>query len=120
MFIAMNRFRVRPDKEEAFERIWKERETYLQKVPGFLQFAFLRGDQQGQYVSHSTWESREAFMAWTQSEEFVKGHRQGGSLQDILDAPPELSLFQAVIAETPTSRSVDDSVPAAGRTGPSH
>ena len=102
MFIAMNVFRVAEGKGEEFERIWRERETYLQGVPGFVQFALLRGD--GEYVSHSTWESRDAFLAWTQSDAFVKGHRQGGSLMGVLEGPPELKTFEAVIVQTPEGR----------------
>ena len=65
MFIAMNRFQVQPGRGEEFERIWRERDSYLVGVPGFLQFALLRGAD-GEYVSHSTWESHAAFEAWTQ------------------------------------------------------
>ena len=67
MFIAMNRFRVLPGQGETFERIWRERDSYLAGVPGFVQFVLLRGDE-GEYISHSTWESREAFDAWTESD----------------------------------------------------
>lgn len=42
MFIAMNRFRVRPGREEDFENQWKTRDTYLKGVPGFIAFALLR------------------------------------------------------------------------------
>lgn len=96
MFIAMNHFRVAPGKGEDFERIWRERETYLDSVPGFVQFSLLRGDQEGEYISHSTWESRDAFVAWTESEEFRKGHAQG-SLMGILEGPPQVRLYDAVI-----------------------
>ncbi len=98
MFIAMNHFRVAPGKGEEFETIWRERETYLESVPGFLHFALLRGDEEGEYVSHSTWESREAFEAWTQSEEFRKGHAQG-SLMSILQGPPQVRLYEAVVTQ---------------------
>lgn len=98
MFVAMNNFKVVEGKEPEFEEIWKSRETYLQGVPGFVHFALLRGDN-GEYVSHSTWESREAFVAWTQSEAFVKGHRQGGSLMGVLAGPPQLRTFEAVIEQ---------------------
>jgi heme-degrading monooxygenase HmoA len=98
MFIAMNNFKVVEGKESEFEQIWKSRETYLHGVPGFVRFALLRGDG-GEYVSHSTWESREAFIAWTQSEAFVKGHRQGGSLMGVLAGPPQLRTFEAVIEQ---------------------
>lgn len=100
MFIAMNQFRVAPGKEAQFEDVWRRRESYLQGVPGFVQFALLRGDAAGEYISHSTWESREAFLAWTQSDAFVKGHRQG-SLAGLLQGPPQLRTFEAVIVEPP-------------------
>lgn len=102
MFIAMNHFRVAAGKEAEFEDAWKRRESYLQDVPGFVQFALLRGDAPGEYISHSTWESREAFVAWTQSEAFVKGHRQG-SLAGMLQGPPQLKTFEAVLVERPGS-----------------
>lgn len=98
MFIAMNRFRVTPGKEPEFERIWRERETYLDGVPGFVRFALLRSDTPGEYVSHSTWRDRDAFIAWTQSPAFVAGHRQG-SLMGILAGPPQVSLYEAVMEQ---------------------
>jgi heme-degrading monooxygenase HmoA len=99
VFIAMNHFKVAAGKEQEFETIWKTRETYLNGVPGFVRFALLRGDAPGEYVSHSTWESREAFTAWTQSEAFVAGHRQGGSLMGVLEGPPQIKLFEALMEQ---------------------
>jgi heme-degrading monooxygenase HmoA len=96
----MNRFRVVPGREADFERIWQERETHLQGVPGFVQFALLRSDSPGEFVSHSTWRDRQAFLDWTQSEGFTAGHRQGGSLAGIIAGPPELTTYEAVIVET--------------------
>lgn len=100
MFVAMNRFIVVPGQEEAFEARWRDRETYLADVPGFLRFALLRGDRDGEYLSHSTWESREAFEAWTRSEAFTLGHRQG-SLQGVLAGHPEVSLYEALFTQEP-------------------
>jgi heme-degrading monooxygenase HmoA len=98
MFIAMNHFRVQPGRGEAFEQVWRERESFLQDVPGFVQFALLRGDDDA-YISHSIWESREAFEAWTESESFTRGHRGGGSMADILAGHPEVKLWESVIVE---------------------
>ena len=106
MFIAMNNFKVAPGREADFERVWKERESYLNEVPGFVQFALLKGDNQGEYISHSTWVNRDAFIAWTQSEAFVKGHRQGGSLMGVVEGPPHLKTYDAIITETPAGRTV--------------
>jgi heme-degrading monooxygenase HmoA len=100
MFIAMNRFKVVVSKEGDFEQIWRDRQSYLKGVPGFVQFALLRSDVSGEYVSHSTWINRDSFMAWTQSEAFAAGHRQG-SLAGILEGPPQVSTYEAVIVENP-------------------
>ncbi|MEO0814422.1 MAG: antibiotic biosynthesis monooxygenase, partial [Myxococcota bacterium] len=43
MFIAMNRFRIRPGREAEFETIWRERDSYLEDVPGFQSFRLLKG-----------------------------------------------------------------------------
>jgi heme-degrading monooxygenase HmoA len=120
MFVAMNRFRVVPEQEGEWERIWKERETYLQEVPGFVQFALLRSDEAGEYISHSIWRDRSAFEAWTRSAAFRKGHAQG-SLHGVLAGSPELGLFQAVLwEEAGREREDDASDPVAGRQGPRH
>ncbi len=105
MFIAMNNFKVASGKEAEFERVWRERESYLKGVSGFVQFCLLRADAPGEYISHSTWESRDAFVAWTQSEAFVQGHRQG-SLMGVLEGPPQIKTYEAVIVETPQERTV--------------
>jgi len=105
MFIAMNNFKVAAGKEADFERTWRERQSYLQGVPGFVQFCLLRADAPGEYISHSTWESREAFTAWTQSEAFAQGHRQG-SLMGVLEGPPQLKTYDALIVDTPHGRTV--------------
>ena len=68
MFIAMNRFKIKPGHEEDFLKIWRERDSHLERVPGFKQFNLLRGatsDEHTLFASHSEWESREAFEAWT-------------------------------------------------------
>ena len=38
MYIAMNRFKIFQGREKDFERIWENRETRLDEVPGFLNF----------------------------------------------------------------------------------
>ena len=105
MFIAMNNFKVAPGREDDFERVWRERQSYLEGVPGFVQFALLKSDGPGEYISHSAWRDRDAFIAWTQSEAFVQGHRQG-SLMGIVDGPPQLKTYEALIVETPEGRTV--------------
>ncbi|MEL7536484.1 MAG: antibiotic biosynthesis monooxygenase [Pseudomonadota bacterium] len=100
MFIAMNRFQIARGKEEGFEQVWRERDSYLASVPGFKNFNLLKGpsnDDFTLYASHSTWESREAFIAWTESESFVKAHKQRSAPQGTYLAHPELETFEAVL-----------------------
>lgn len=98
MFVAMNRFKVNTGKEGDFERQWRERESYLDGVPGFVRFALLKGDAAGDYISHTTWTDRRSFMDWTQSQVFAKAHRQG-SVAGVLDGPPIIGLYEAVLIE---------------------
>jgi heme-degrading monooxygenase HmoA len=81
MFIAMNRFRVTKGSEAAFEQVWLTRDTHLDKVPGFIEFHLLRGpeaDDHTLFASHTIWESRAAFEAWTKSDAFRAAHRSAG------------------------------------------
>ncbi len=103
MFIAMNRFAINPGREADFENAWRTRESYLEGVPGFLRFALLKGDEPGEYISHSTWESRAAFEAWTRSEAFRAAHGQA-PMSGILAGPPRLSVYEAVITQEAPAR----------------
>jgi heme-degrading monooxygenase HmoA len=81
MFIAMNRFRVKKGSEEQFEKVWLARESYLDRVPGFLEFHLLKGPEAEDhtlYASHTVWHTK-AFEAWTKSEEFRATHSRAGN-----------------------------------------
>lgn len=99
-YIAMNRFRVNAGHEEVFEEIWRQRETYLDDVPGFRSFHLLRGETKDGltlFISHSTWESREAFVAWTRSDVFRKAHGDARSPQGTLAGHPVFEGFEVVL-----------------------
>ncbi len=100
MFLAMNRFKVALGKEDDFINIWKNRDSYLEGVPGFVSFNLLRGETNEDHTlfsSHATWESRQAFEDWTKSEAFRNAHKNAGSAKDIYNGHPKLELFDAVI-----------------------
>ena len=82
MFIAMNRFRVKRGAEGAFEKVWMSRDSYLDRVPGFVEFHLLRGPERKDHVlysSHTIWSDRAAFEGWTKSEAFRAAHRNAGN-----------------------------------------
>ncbi len=73
----MNRFRVKRGSEEAFERVWLTRDSYLDRMPGFVEFHLLKGPEAEDhtlYSSHTVWETKAAFEAWTNSDEFRTAH----------------------------------------------
>jgi heme-degrading monooxygenase HmoA len=51
------------------------------------------------YVSHSTWESEDAFHAWTNSDAFKKAHRQSYAPKGTYLAHPDLETFHTVREE---------------------
>jgi heme-degrading monooxygenase HmoA len=82
MFIAMNRFKVKKGSEEAFENVWASRESYLDRMPGFVEFHLLKGPEAEDhtlYSSHTTWQSKAAFEGWTKSDEFREAHARAGN-----------------------------------------
>ena len=82
MFIAMNRFLVKKGSEQDFENVWMIRETHLEEMPGLVEFHLLKGPEAEDhtlYSSHTVWLSREAFEAWTKSEQFRKAHANAGN-----------------------------------------
>jgi heme-degrading monooxygenase HmoA len=100
MFIAMNRFRIALGKEAEFVGIWKQRDSYLEGVPGFRQFNLLQGPSFEDYTlfaSHSEWESRTDFENWTRSEAFRMAHAQAGGAKGIYLGPPQLETFETVL-----------------------
>lgn len=99
MFIAMNRFRIAPGREDEFEKIWRERETHLPGMAGFVAFHLLRGpgdDQCTLYASHTMWASRQHFEDWTRSEAFRRAHGGAGSSAGLYLGPPQFEGFEAV------------------------
>ena len=97
MFIAMNRFRVKKGSEEAFEQVWTSRDTHLGKVPGFVEFHLLKGpehDDYTLYASHTIWQSRAAFEAWTRSEEFRAAHSRAGDNKPLYIEHPQFEGFE--------------------------
>ncbi len=100
MYIAMNRFRVRPEAERDFEEVWLNREVHLNKVAGFVEFHMLRGpryEDHRLYSSHTVWGVGGAFsLAWTRSEEFRAAHRGAGDRKPLYLGPPQFEGFEVI------------------------
>jgi heme-degrading monooxygenase HmoA len=105
-YIAMNRFRVKAGHEEAFTTVWRERETHLAGVPGFVSFRLLRSateDGVTLFSTHTLWASEDDFRAWTKSEAFERAHQQvrkgAASMREMYAGPPKMEGFTVVLEE---------------------
>ena len=100
MFIAMNRFRIAVGHESVFEELWRRRDSQLEGVSGFREFHLLRGptdDEATLFASHSVWDSRQDFEAWTESEAFRKAHAQARAPEGTYLGHPEFEGFEVVL-----------------------
>ncbi len=100
MYIAMNRFGINDGREEVFEELWRKRDSYLDDVPGFREFHLLRGptgDGFTLYASHTVWDSEQAFVDWTESEAFVKAHRNARAPEGTYRGHPRMEGFTSVL-----------------------
>lgn len=99
MFIAMNRFQVFKDATEEFEAVWKNRDSHLGEMAGFVEFHLLRGPERENHVlysSHTVWESKADFEAWTTSDQFRKAHSRAPSTKPLYAGHPQFEGFSVI------------------------
>ena len=100
MYIAMNRFKIVPGKENEFETVWRERDTHLNEVPGFKEFHLVKGEKTDEfslYASHSIWNSKTDFINWTKSEAFKLAHKNAGQHKHLYLGAPNFEGFEVVL-----------------------
>ncbi len=99
MYIAMNRFQVALGNEDAFQKVWTSRDTFLADVPGFVEFHLLKGptlEDHTLFSSHTVWRSHADFEAWTKSEAFRNAHRNAGDNKPLYIGHPRFEGFEVV------------------------
>lgn len=99
MYVAMNRFKVIRGNESAFEDVWRNRDRYLDTVPGFVAFHLLKGPEAEDhtlYASHTTWRDEVAFRDWTKSDAFRNAHARAGGNKPLTLGHPQFEGFEAL------------------------
>jgi heme-degrading monooxygenase HmoA len=69
----------------------------LDKVPGFVEFHLLKGPEAEDhtlYASHTVWENRAVFEAWTKSEAFRAAHSRAGENKPLYLDHPQFEGFE--------------------------
>ena len=98
MITVANRIFVKPEFADAFERRFQERAGLVDKMPGFISNFVLRPVNDGEpYVVFTFWKSRQDFLNWVRSDEFVKGHAQSGTLpKEAFAGPNSLEMHEVI------------------------
>jgi len=108
MFIAMNRFRVKAGHADAFEKIWRERDSHLGRTPGFMRFHLLKSAGETaddvEFVSHSTWLDEGSFRTWLASDASRKVHASGASVREMLLGPPQFRGYEMLMDQATGER----------------
>ena len=100
MYIAMNRFKISNDHINDFVQIWKTRNSLLDQVPGFKDFRLLQGPSEEDwtlFVSHSIWESHQAFKDWTDSDNFRNAHAKAKAPNGTYLEHPKFEGFKVIL-----------------------
>lgn len=101
MYVTMNRFKIKKEYAEAYVKVWKDAGVRTKDVDGFVDFKFFRLDNDKlDYIlfsSYALWESKEKFLAWTQSEAFRKSHATGPNNREMYVERPQLECFDVLI-----------------------
>ena len=80
MITVANRIYVATEYADAFEQRFRERAGLVDQMPGFISNQILRPVNEGDpYVVFTIWNSRQDFLNWVRSDEFVKGHAQSAN-----------------------------------------
>ena len=98
MITVANRIYVAPDYGDAFEERFRKRAGLVDGMPGFVSNQVLRPVNGGDpYVVFTTWNSREDFLNWVRSDEFVKGHAQSGTMpKEAFTGPNKLEVHEVL------------------------
>ncbi len=99
MFVTMNRFTIVPEYWQAFEERFRQRAGLIDQEPGFIRNSVLRpaGEDGGEHIVMTLWESREAFEAWTKSDSFRQAHaRAGKTPREWFAAATRLETYESV------------------------
>ena len=99
MFVVMNRISVKPDFAEQFEERFRTRAGEVDKMPGFIRNQVLRPAAPNEpYIVLTTWQSRQDFDNWVNSEAFKKGHSRSGTLPpEAFKGPAQLESFEVIL-----------------------
>jgi len=98
MIVVANRITVAPGSEAAFEERFRQRQSKLRQVRGFVRNELLRPINGDCYIVMTHWVGRGAFEAWKESEAFKQAHANPPP-SGMFAAPSVLEIHEVVLSE---------------------
>ena len=97
MIVVANRIPVAKGFEKEFEERFRNRAGLVEKMAGFSGFELLRPIKGDCYLSKTSWESYDAFKAWTESAEFEEAHKRARtSLGEMFAGESKLEIHEII------------------------
>ncbi len=98
-FVAINYITCEPGYASRFEDLFRSRARAIDRMPGFRFMSVLKPKGEGEpYLVVSHWDSEEDFKTWTNSPEFLEGHKRGFAdlhrAKESGQKPPMVSVFK--------------------------
>jgi heme-degrading monooxygenase HmoA len=105
VIVVANRFRVAEDYEEEFVERFQDGMGNVSEYDGFVRFELLTPESHphGETETHvalTYWESKDAFRAWTASDDFERAHSDDAP-DEMFTAPNELEIHSVAFERTP-------------------
>ena len=95
MIVVANRIPVAKGYEKEFEKQFERRFGPVDHMPGFIRNEILRPITGEYYIVMTHWESKAAFEAWTQSDEFKQAHSNRPP-KEMFDGPNIFEMHEVV------------------------
>ncbi|GAX88600.1 antibiotic biosynthesis monooxygenase family protein [Effusibacillus lacus] len=76
MYVVFNVLTVPAGGKEKMNEIFSKSADHMKTVPGCLEFMYLNSPDEDKQIVYTKWDSKESFVAWTQSEAFKKAHEE--------------------------------------------
>ncbi len=97
-FVAINEIHCEASYLGRFKDLFATRAHTIDRRDGFAGMAVLEpSTPEGPYLIMSYWKDEESFQGWTQSEEFLEGHKRGfedmRKAKEAGETPPMRSKF---------------------------
>ena len=98
MIVVENRIPVKKEYREKFEKLFIERESHLNEMPGFVSNEVMRPMKGDEYIVMTHWETMEHFQSWVNSDAFKKAHSGSNLPKEAFSGENVLAIHEVFVS----------------------